>query len=813
MNITGSTSDNIFHLIKDQYGVSILAKIRRLERLRIKYGKFSNHLRFSLRCLHSDLLPNDLRLKCKVPTKKARDICNRAGRLLLQERIHINDKKRKSLKNQIEIVESELKETLTSEQYEGVKSIHDFTASRESENSKERQVQKFERLLTRKEKENHNNVMEKVVDKDKWIINLSEKQLSDGAKSLLLKGMKFAITPKYIPKEEIIAKVESSLKGIDKPEADTIRAKVSLTLQKAKCPKDNLTRNERTAMKELMNDDSILILPADKGRATVILKREDYFAKCNEHIDNGPYEYLKRDPTESIKRECLKKLKKLKDQNIIDQTLYFKLKPTDSPAPRFYGLPKIHKQGTPIRPIVSYTGTPLYNISKYVAGILSRYVSKEGRHSENSKVFSEYIRTIKVEDDEILVSFDVTSLYTNVPIKDTLEIIKGLLENDADLQAKTPIPPTELLEIVEFLLTKTWFKFNGKFLTQKDGVAMGGPASSVVAEIYMQEHDKKSLSTFPSPPKCYERFVDDTFTIIKRSVLHPFFDHMNSLHPKIQFTIEEENDGSLPFLDTLLKRNNDGTISVLVYRKPTHTDQYLQFTSNHPSSTKDAVMSSLFRRAKEIVSDENDLKRENERISNVLSENGYSVGAIKRVRQKLSRPNVQQDAEQTGQTEQVEQTRYISIPYIAGTSETLRRVFASHNIKCAFYSNDTLRKYLSKPKDTIPADQNNNIVYKIPCGDCEATYIGETKRSFKQRSSEHIRAVKNRDIEKNEIADHCWEKDHNMDWDSKKVIDRERNIYARKIKETIHSLKDQNHINSISYQLPDIWLPNITQRE
>lgn len=75
-----------------------------------------------------------------------------------------------------------------------------------------------------------------------------------------------------------------------------------------------------------MNDDSILILPADKGHATVILKKEDYFAKCNEHIDNGPYEYLKRDPTESIKREFLKKLKKLKGQNIIDQTLYYKLK-------------------------------------------------------------------------------------------------------------------------------------------------------------------------------------------------------------------------------------------------------------------------------------------------------------------------------------------------------------------------------------------------------------------------------------------------------------------------------------------------------
>ena len=100
---------------------------------------------------------------------------------------------------------------------------------------------------------------------------------------------------------------------------------------------------------------------------------------------------------------------------------------------------------------------------------------------------------------------------------------------------------------------------------------MGGPASSVVAEIYMQEHDKKALQC-QTPPKAYERFVDDTFSIIKRTHLQGFFDYMNSLHPKIQFTIEEENDGSLPFLDTLLKRNGDGSISVLVYRKPTHTD-------------------------------------------------------------------------------------------------------------------------------------------------------------------------------------------------------------------------------------------------
>ena len=94
---------------------------------------------------------------------------------------------------------------------------------------------------------------------------------------------------------------------------------------------------------------------------------------------------------QSITQECLKKLKSLKDRNIIDQGLYYKLKPTASPAPRFYGLPKIHKA------IVSYTGTPLYKISKHIANILTTYVSRKGWHSENSKIFSEQDRKPKVK--------------------------------------------------------------------------------------------------------------------------------------------------------------------------------------------------------------------------------------------------------------------------------------------------------------------------------------------------------------------------------------------------------------------------------
>ena len=130
-------------------------------------------------------------------------------------------------------------------------------------------------------------------------------------------------------------------------------------------------------MKELQSDTSIVILPADEGRFTVILNHEDYLEKCVDQIINGPYQLLKKDTTTKIKAKTLKQLKVLKDNEFIDKKLYYYLKPTDSTAPRFYGQPKIHKPRVPIRPIVSYSGSPLYNLKKCIANILKTYVKHE----------------------------------------------------------------------------------------------------------------------------------------------------------------------------------------------------------------------------------------------------------------------------------------------------------------------------------------------------------------------------------------------------------------------------------------------------
>ena len=151
---------------------------------------------------------------------------------------------------------------------------------------------------------------------------------------------------------------------------------------------------------------------------------------------------------------------------------------------------------------------------------------------------------------------------------------------------------------------------------------MGGPPSSIVSEIYMQATETTTLTTTSHLPKVWGRHVDDVFSIRRKSNLHDFFQHINSLHPKTKFTMETEQNSQLPFLDTLIQRNSDNTISVRVYRKPRHTDQYLEFTSLHLARAKKSVITSLFDRAKNIISNPSDQDKDENHLTAVLQANG-----------------------------------------------------------------------------------------------------------------------------------------------------------------------------------------------
>ena len=340
----------------------------------------------------------------------------------------------------------------------------------------------------------------------------------------------------------------------------------------------------------------------------------------------------------------------------------------------------------------------------------------------------------------------------NVPIEDALVIIKELLEKE--LSDRTPLSPKNVLDLLEFLVRTTFFIFNGTYYQQTEGVAMGGPSSSIVAEIYMEATEKTALTTTSHLPKVWERHADDVISIIRNSNLHDFFQHINSLHPKTKFTMETEQNSQLPFLDTLIQRNSDNIVSVRVYRKPAHRDQYLKFTSHHLARAKKSVITSLFTRAKNIISNPSDQEKEENHLTAVLQGDGYPKKFISNIIRASQLPRQPANNDNTENQEQTAPVR-INLPYVKSTSERLKRIFSDHNINCTFYTTTTLRTLLSHAKDPVPSEQRNNIVYKYDCKDCEAVYFGESKRKLAERTKEHTRAVTAADTRRYETADHC----------------------------------------------------------
>ena len=350
-------------------------------------------------------------------------------------------------------------------------------------------------------------------------------------------------------------------------EASELRGKICGVMRKAKVPKDNLSSGQRCALNELGKMSDIAILPADKGNTTVVMNKAAYHGKISEMLDSGTYGKLKKDPTQSFETKITKALKNLERIYELPTQLYRRLKPTGSKPPLFYGLPKIHKVDIPLRPIVASIGSPSYSLSKYIASMISPLAGKTDSFIKDSAHFVDLVKDIKLSEDEIMISFDVKSLFTNVPITEAVEVIHGMLKSDDTLEERTVLSPDRIAELLDLCLRSTYFSYNDAFYEQKEGAAMGSPVSAVVG-----------------------------------------------VRESIQFTFEMEKNGSLPFLDCEVTRGENGNLSTKVFRKKTHTDRYLNFNSHHPTHVKRGVVKCLFNRAEKLISDKEEIEHEQQHL-------------------------------------------------------------------------------------------------------------------------------------------------------------------------------------------------------
>ena len=226
---------------------------------------------------------------------------------------------------------------------------------------------------------------------------------------------------------------------------------------------------------------------------------------------------------------------------------------------------------------------------------------------------------------------------------------------------------------------------------------MGSPVSPIIANLYMEGFEEIALRTAPTPPSVWFRYVDDTFTMIHEYHVDEFTTHLNSLDSNIKFTTEPEQDGRLPFLDACVNINEDGSTHVTVYRKPTHTDQYLNFGSNHHLQHKRSVVRTLMKRAEVMVTRPDCRRKEMAHVQDALKTNGYKTWMF-----KVPRPKQQRSTTSTGTRPKTN----VGLPYMQGTSEALTRVFKAHGVGTYHRPINTIRSMLVHPKDKHLSPRN-----------------------------------------------------------------------------------------------------------
>ena len=249
--------------------------------------------------------------------------------------------------------------------------------------------------------------------------------------------------------------------------------------------------------------------------------------------------------------------------------------------------------------------------------ILQPLVKTSPHTINNTNAFLTYIKGLKLEPDKTLISFDVVSLFTSIPLDTAKRITNELLTNDESWQTRTKLDKHDILELLNLCLSAK-FSFQNCYYRQISGTPMGSPLSSFLAEAVMQDLEKRSV-TNNNNIKTRNRYVDDILTAVKKDKIDEILHTINNTIENIKFTKEEEENSQLAFLDVLLPRTDDGTINTQVYRKKTHTDQILNFKSNHPTQHKISCVRSLFNRIDIHTATQNKLNKQNENTCIQLS--------------------------------------------------------------------------------------------------------------------------------------------------------------------------------------------------
>ena len=385
-----------------------------------------------------------------------------------------------------------------------------------------------------------------------------------------------------------------------------------------------LTVSHLNALRNLTKNKTLIISRPDKGNGIVVMNRDDYVAKMLNIInDNRRFRRDDKQTDRSMKilHEIKILLKRMTDQQLIDDITAKTLTPTGCSIPRLYGLPKVHKTDAPLRPILSMIGSPQHRLAKFLAQVLKPVQEYYCKHQiTDSFDLVHKLGKIELPDTHsyCIGSLDVTSLFTSVPVGKCIDIITRAVDsNDVNIA----FDGSSLGSLLKICVTQVQFLFNNEFYSQIDEVAMGSPLGPILADIYVGYIERVTPS-IDVDVFYFGRYVDDILVMAKnKESIVDLCNQLNSVDPDIQFTTELEVCGSIPFLDINIHKE-DFSLKFAWYHKDTWTGTLLHYSSFVPFSWKSGLLKGFKNRILRICSPEFLQSALNE-LSAVFKNNGY----------------------------------------------------------------------------------------------------------------------------------------------------------------------------------------------
>ena len=469
---------------------------------------------------------------------------------------------------------------------------------------------------------------------------------------------------------------------------------------------------------------------------------------------------------------------------------YTELYVTGSQPGILYGLPKIHKPNVPLRSILSSIGTAGYGLLKFFVSLLKPLTFNQYT-VKNSFSFVEEITNIPNSNSYTMVSFDVQSLFTNIPLVETINIAADKYFSQESYRFFSLKSFSDLLTLA---VKDIIFLFNSATYSQIEGIRMGNPLGPSFANIFLCYHENNWLENCPElfKPKFYRRYVDYLFLLFENpNQVTPFFNYLNSQHSNIKFTMEKEADNKLTFLDVSIVRSNN-KFSTCVYRKPTFTGLGLKYSSFIPCSFKHNLIGCLVDRCYKICSSYSYFHLELQKLRKYFSGNNFPQflfdKSVSNYLDKIYDKNHYLTCEKL--------KVYIKLPYLGLNSHkmtkdiktVISKYYPQTQLNIALINSNTLDKMFPF-KDKIPYLCCSCVIYKYQCDQCSSSYIGETQKQLKYRIFQH-KGVSCRTGNRltcppnSNIRQHALDFDHSIKLENFKLVNKS-NKYEIKIVESI----------------------------